>query len=234
MEGQRLPMAAAAQTGRTLALGAADQALGAPAAGPRAPQGPGDKAGRAGEGLPGPRTAAEAPPCPCTPPDKPPVGQGGQPGPGSGQPAAAQRGSGDAAAAGEKVAEAAADQPEPAGTEHAHCQAADGRCTVDCMHAAARRSAAVGRRTVHARRPPHALTALGPPAGAEVSKRDYMRWTPEEEEVFYTTLKGVAGKKPEKCLAEIAKKLTSRGYTQVRRAAPGGVAVGRQLGPVAV
>lgn len=48
------------------------------------------------------------------------------------------------------------------------------------------------------------------------SKRDYVRWAPQEEETFYLALRGVAGQKPEICLREITNRLTgSKDYAQV-------------------
>ncbi|GAB4818363.1 hypothetical protein N2152v2_005409 [Parachlorella kessleri] len=55
------------------------------------------------------------------------------------------------------------------------------------------------------------------PAATGKSKRDYDRWVPQEEAVFYATLKLLAGQKPEKCLGEIAKQLAGKkDYNQVR------------------
>ena len=57
------------------------------------------------------------------------------------------------------------------------------------------------------------LAAGGVAEGA--SKRDYVRWAPEEEEVFYSALRGVAGQKPEVCLREIAARLVgTKDYAQ--------------------
>lgn len=58
--------------------------------------------------------------------------------------------------------------------------------------------------------------ANGGPAGGG-GKRDYVRWAPEEEQVFYSALRGVAGQKPEVCLKEITVQLAgSKDYAQVR------------------
>ena len=46
-------------------------------------------------------------------------------------------------------------------------------------------------------------------------KRGYEKWTPAEEEAFYSALKGVAGQKPEKCLREIVQRVGSKDYEQV-------------------
>jgi hypothetical protein len=52
---------------------------------------------------------------------------------------------------------------------------------------------------------------------AEGGKRDYVRWLPQEEGVFYSALRGVAGQKPEVCLRHITAQLGgSKDYPQVR------------------
>ena len=51
------------------------------------------------------------------------------------------------------------------------------------------------------------------PAGS--SKRDYVRWAPEEEAAFFEALRGVAGQKPEKCLKEIVARVGTKDYAQV-------------------
>lgn len=48
-----------------------------------------------------------------------------------------------------------------------------------------------------------------------MQKREYVRWTPEEEESFYSALKGVAGQKPEICLKQITLRVASKDYAQV-------------------
>ena len=63
--------------------------------------------------------------------------------------------------------------------------------------------------------------ALPCPA-AENQKRDYVRWTPEEEQSFFTALRGVAGQKPEKCLKEITQRVGSKDYAQVGGRVGGG------------
>ena len=47
------------------------------------------------------------------------------------------------------------------------------------------------------------------------SKRDYVRWAPEEEAAFFEALRGVAGQKPEKCLKEIVARVGTKDYAQV-------------------
>lgn len=50
---------------------------------------------------------------------------------------------------------------------------------------------------------------------------------PDEEAVFYGTLRDVAGQKPEMCLKEATRRLGgSKDYPQVQRAEGGGVGVG--------
>ena len=54
-----------------------------------------------------------------------------------------------------------------------------------------------------------------PFAATAQQKRDYVRWTPEEEAIFYGTLRDVAGQKPETCLKEATHRLGgSKDYPQ--------------------
>jgi hypothetical protein len=58
---------------------------------------------------------------------------------------------------------------------------------------------------------------------AEGGKRDYVRWLPQEEGVFYSALRGVAGQKPEVCLRHITAQLGgSKDYPQVSVCVRGG------------
>ncbi|PSC75321.1 TSL-kinase interacting 1 isoform X1 isoform A [Micractinium conductrix] len=51
----------------------------------------------------------------------------------------------------------------------------------------------------------------------EGQKREYVKWTPEEESVFYEALRDVAGQKPEACCKEVCQRLRgSKAYAQVR------------------
>jgi hypothetical protein len=71
---------------------------------------------------------------------------------------------------------------------------------------------------MHALRPAILAGASGA-GGNEKGKRDYDKWSVEEEALFFTTLKTAVGQKPEVCLAEISKKLAgSKDYKQVQAA----------------
>lgn len=61
------------------------------------------------------------------------------------------------------------------------------------------------------------LLSIHPAAAAsEGQKREYVKWTPEEESVFYEALRDVAGQKPEACCKEVCQRLRgSKAYAQV-------------------
>lgn len=69
---------------------------------------------------------------------------------------------------------------------------------------------------VPAREQQQAPEAVAAEAQSQGARRAYCKWSEEEEQVFFATLRRVAGQKPELCFAEISKQIRSKDYRQAR------------------